>query len=273
MTDRLAVLGSPIAHSKSPALHRAAYSVLGLDWSYDAIEVTGAGLPGFVGGLESGWRGLSLTMPLKRDVLPLLDHRDELVELTGAANTVVIGENGLSGHNTDVNGIEEAFRMAGVTLVTDVLVLGGGATAASAIVAMAELGAARVTIALRDPAKGAHLIELAERLGPAATVQSLNSVLPPVDAVLSTIPGGVGFNPTLPDAAGRTFFDVAYEPWPTPRAAAWAAEGGLVIPGIEMLVNQALIQVRLFLTGDANRELPGEHAVLAAMRDAVGLAA
>ncbi|CAN5184187.1 shikimate dehydrogenase [soil metagenome] len=273
MTDRLAVLGSPIAHSKSPALHRAAYSELGLDWSYDAIEVTGGQLPGFLAGLGSGWRGLSLTMPLKREVMPLLDHRDELAELTGAANTVLIGGNGLSGHNTDVSGIVQAFRQAGVTLVTDVLVLGGGATAASAIVAMAQLGAARVTIALRDPAKGEHLVALAERLGPVARLQSLDSAPPAVDAVLCTIPGGADVQPSLPAASGNSFFDVAYEPWPRPLAAAWAAEGGLVIPGIEMLVNQALIQVRLFLTGDANRELPDEERVLAAMRAAVGLAA
>jgi len=273
MTDRLAVLGSPIAHSKSPVLHRAAYSVLGLDWSYEAVEVAGDGLPGFLDALGPEWRGLSLTMPLKRDVLPMLDHHDELVELTGAANTVVLGERGRRGYNTDVNGIAEAFRQAGVTVLSDVLVLGGGATAASAVVAMAELGAARLGIALRDPARAGQLVALGERLGLVVSVGRIGDPVPPVDAVVSTIPGAAEFSLRVDPAvmAGSTFFDVAYDPWPTPLAARWLAAGGRVIPGIEMLVNQALLQVRLFVSADANLELPGEAAVLDAMRAAVGL--
>jgi shikimate dehydrogenase len=277
---KLAVLGSPISHSKSPALHAAAYEELGLPWSYDAIEMGTASLPGFLNERDEEWRGLSLTMPLKRDVLPLLDRVDELVELTGSANTVLIGDDGgglaLRGYNTDVYGIVESLRDAGVSILTNVRLLGGGATAASAMVAAAQLGAARVIVSVRDPSRAARLVALGERLGLVVELETLgvtNSGFA-ADAVISTLPGGVEhdlqFDPGL--RATSVFFDVAYEPWPTPLAAAWLEVGGRVVPGIEMLVRQALVQVRVFLSGDPMRELPGERAVLAAMRSTVGLA-
>jgi len=90
-TPRCAVLGSPIVHSLSPVLHRAAYDALGLDWRYDAHEVTEAGLADFLDGLDTSWRGLSLTMPLKRAVLPLLDETSDRATQAGACNTVVLG--------------------------------------------------------------------------------------------------------------------------------------------------------------------------------------
>src|SRR5512139_1643574 len=95
---RCAVLGSPIAHSLSPVLHRAAYAELGLDWSYDAVEVDTPGLEPFLRGLDDRWRGLSLTMPLKRTVLPLLDRTDHWAEVSGGANTVVLEDGRLLGH-------------------------------------------------------------------------------------------------------------------------------------------------------------------------------
>src|SRR4051794_13120797 len=99
---RAAVLGSPIAHSLSPALHRAAYRELGLDWSYDAIECDEVGLPAFVDSLDETWAGLSLTMPLKRAVLPLLDEMSEIATSTGVANTVLRRDGRKRGDNTDV---------------------------------------------------------------------------------------------------------------------------------------------------------------------------
>src|SRR5690348_2105954 len=144
---RAAVLGSPIAHSLSPLLHRAAYRALGLeDWTYDAVEIRSGELGAFLDGLaaeEPGpaghWAGLSLTMPLKQEVLPLLATRSPLVETTGAANTVLLRDGQRDGHNTDVHGIIAALRGAGVDRVDRAAVIGAGATAASAIVALHEL--------------------------------------------------------------------------------------------------------------------------------------
>lgn len=276
---RLAVLGSPIAHSKSPALHSAAYAALGLDWTYEAIDVTEPALAGFVASRGPEWLGLSLTMPLKRAVLELLDDADEISRLTGGANTVffddVNGERRLRGFNTDVFGITEAFQRSGISRMSTVLILGGGATAASALVAASRLGCQRATIAVRTPAKARDLIEVGAAAQVAvtiATLDDLNESGGHPDAVISTLPGGashgLAFDRDLRHSS--TLFDVAYDPWPSALATQWAEVGGRVIPGIDMLVLQALVQVRIFVGGDPDRPLDDEDGVLAAMRTAVG---
>jgi shikimate dehydrogenase len=111
---KAAVLGSPIAHSLSPALHRAAYAKLGLDgWSYQAIECDEAGLPGWLAGCGPQWAGLSLTMPLKQAVLPLLTDAEPLVSQVGAANTLIFADGRRLGYNTDVGGMVAALAEAG----------------------------------------------------------------------------------------------------------------------------------------------------------------
>jgi shikimate dehydrogenase len=277
---RLAVLGSPIAHSLSPRLHRAAYDVLGLDWAYDAVECTGDALPAFVAGLGSGWRGLSLTMPLKRDVLPLLDRLDDTARLAGAANTLVLERDAADGlvrrgANTDVAGIVRALGDAGVEQARRAVVLGAGSTARSAVVALARLGARDVTVAARRPDQARELRPLAEELDVALTVASLPDAAAPLraaDTVVSTLPGDAAATVPLPGALPQAtvLLDVTYAPWPTGIAAAWERAGGRVVPGIDMLVHQALGQVRLFAHGDAARPLPDEERVLAAMRRSVG---
>ena len=268
MTTRLAVLGSPIAHSKSPLLHAAAYDVLGLDWQYEAIEVTGATLHDFMTSRDETWRGLSLTMPLKRDVLPLLTDFDETVSLTGSANTVLF-DNGTVGFNTDVYGIIEALRAAGVTSVTRVQILGGGATAASAMAAVGEMGARSVDVALRNPLRIGNLDSLSIDLGVDLTVRTLDAAEAFVpDLVISTLPGHsehlARFSTETRTRA--VLFDVAYDPWPSALASTWL---GTVISGLEMLTLQALAQVRIFVNGSPHAVLDNEHAVLAAMKRAV----
>ncbi|TQL47962.1 shikimate dehydrogenase [Homoserinimonas aerilata] len=271
---RLAVLGSPIAHSKSPTMHSAAYAVLGLPWSYERFEMTGDRLPEFLDGLGSEWRGLSLTMPVKRDVLPLLDEPDERVLLTGAANTLLFDGGRRRGFNTDVYGITAAFERAGVVEIDHAQVLGGGATAASAIVAAAHLGARRVTLSVRSPQRSLGLVDLGERLGLRIHIEPLGehpSERP--DAVISTLPNGAEAALHFDDAvrADSVLFDVGYEPWPTALAAHWEEAGGRVISGLEMLVFQALLQVRIFVSGQADDALDGEADVLSAMRSSVAL--
>src|SRR5438874_13146920 len=140
---RAAVLGSPIAHSLSPVLHRAAYALLGLDWTYEAVECTADRLAAFVDGLDGQWAGLSLTMPLKTAVLPLLDTADSTVARAGAANTLVLREGRRDGANTDVPGLVAALSERDAA-ASHAAVLGGGATARSAVVSRAEIGRAHV---------------------------------------------------------------------------------------------------------------------------------
>ncbi|GAA4366699.1 shikimate dehydrogenase [Agromyces bauzanensis] len=270
---RLAVLGSPIAHSKSPGLHRAAYRRLGLDWEYTAIEMRGAGLAEFIDGLDATWRGLSLTMPLKQDVLPLVDDLDELATITGAANTVLFDDGVRHGFNTDVGGIVRTLGEAGVGMVRHGLILGGGATAASALAAVAELGASHVRVLVRRPGAAAELAKLGGRLGLVVEEGRLDELAGIEDAelVVSTVPGGtdLGVGPRAALARRATLLDVAYDPWPSPLGASWIAAGGMVVHGLGMLLHQALLQVRIFVNGDPFAELPDEGAVLAVMRESV----
>jgi shikimate dehydrogenase len=271
---RLAVLGSPIAHSLSPTLHRVAYAVLGLDWEYEAVELTGAQLPAFLGSRDDSWRGLSLTMPLKRDVLPLLGDASALVSQTGSANTVLLDGMRVSGFNTDVYGITEAFARHGREELSSVLILGGGATAASALVAARLLGATKVFIGVRSPERAADLVELGRGQGVSVLVRRLDELVQidePLNAVISTLPNGAAVEIELDRdvITAATLFDVAYSPWPTPLAASWSGEQ--VIGGKEMLVLQALAQVRIFVTGDPHVVLEREADILAAMLASVGL--
>ncbi len=261
---RAAVMGSPIGHSLSPYLHRAAYQAMGLGgWSYEAFECDEARLPELLAGLgpvrgqagagEDAWAGLSLTMPLKRAVLPLLDTVSETAVEVGGANTVIFQNGRRHGDNTDVYGIERALAEAGVPAPRSATVLGGGATAASALAALRNLGLHAATLLVRDPARAGETAAVAERLGVALAVETFDKLdaRTGVDLVVSTLPGGAAdvFAGRL--ARVPALFDVVYSPWPTGAAAAVQAAGGTVIGGFEMLLHQAVRQVRL-MTGIAD---------------------
>ena len=263
---RLAVWGDPIAHSKSPALHAAAYDVLGLDWEYDRRQVNAAGFAGSLGGLDATWRGLSLTMPLKEEAFRAATTRDAHAELTGAVNTLLFGDD-LAGYNTDVGGIVDALAEAGVTTVRSVRILGAGATAASALVAAAELGAEHVEVSARRPERAAGLVVLGDRLGVTVEPRVLDDTALDADLTIATLPSGTALPPEITGplaARGGTLFDAAYAPWPSALAVAWG--GGPVVSGLGMLLHQAVRQIRIFRHGDPLVSLPGEADVVAAMR-------
>jgi shikimate dehydrogenase len=266
---RVAVLGSPIAHSLSPALHRAAYDVLGLDWAYEAVDVPEGALGAFLETLDSSWRGLSLTMPLKREVLPMLDDRAELVDVVGAANTVLIDGGRLRGFNTDVAGIVEALAGHDVAHVRTAHILGMGATAASTLAAVARLGGERVIVTGRRD-DDEELRRLAGGFDLALRFRAPGAPAPAdVDLLVNTIPGDVADVPGVDDAGA--FLEVIYERWPSPRAARWLDAGRPVASGLEMLLHQAIAQVRIFTTGREGAALDREADVVAAMRAAIGL--
>ncbi|MQA79864.1 MAG: shikimate dehydrogenase [Streptosporangiales bacterium] len=257
---RAAVLGSPVTHSLSPVLHRAAYAELGLDWSYEAIECGEDELPGFVSGLDDSWAGLSLTMPLKRVALDVADSVTPLARDVGAANTLVLGD-GRTADNTDVPGLRVALTEAGLNRPRRPVLLGGGATACSAAAALAGLGATGVVAVVRSEARAAELRTVAERFGMTCRFAGWpgDDELSAADLVVSTVPGGT--TDALVPYADRVvaLFDVAYAPWPTALAAAVESSGGTVVGGFELLLHQAALQV-VAMTG---REAP-----VAAMRRA-----
>ncbi|MFF3443988.1 shikimate dehydrogenase [Streptosporangium sp. NPDC002721] len=251
---RAAVLGSPIVHSLSPHLHRAAHRAMGLhDWNYEAIECDEAGLPGLLAGLDGDWAGLSLTMPLKRAVMPLLDTVSELAVQVGGVNTVILRDGARHGHNTDVYGVVQALAEAGVPPPRAATVLGGGATAASALAALRELGLREAILVVRDPARAGETAEVAERLGmdlSLRTLDKLDTALE-VDLVVSTLPSGAADDHAGTLAGVPALFDVVYAPWPTRPAMAVAERGGIVVGGFPMLLHQAVRQVEM-MTGRAD---------------------
>ncbi|MEU3608023.1 shikimate dehydrogenase [Streptomyces sp. NPDC035033] len=262
---RAAVLGSPIAHSLSPVLHRAAYAELGLDdWSYDRFEIDEAALPGFVEGLDPSWAGLSLTMPLKRAIIPLLDEISGTAAAVEAVNTVVFREDGRRvGDNTDIPGMIAALRERGVEKVEAAAILGAGATASSALAALGRVCAGPVTAYVRSEARAEEMRGWGDRLGvdvrTAAWDDAAEALAAPL--VIATTPAGTtdALAAAVPDRPG-TLFDVLYDPWPTALAAAWSDRGGKIVGGLDLLVHQAVLQVEQ-MTGTPK-------APLAAMRAA-----
>lgn len=254
---KCAVLGDPVAHSLSPVLHRAGYAALGLGWSYDAHQVPAGGLARFVDGLDDQWRGLSVTAPLKREALELGDRVTDRARLVGAANTLVLGgPEGTLADNTDLPGAVAALRERYAGPVTAATIVGAGATAASTGLAMCELGASRVTLLARSPARAAATVEAIGRHPSAPEVEV---------APLDTAPGGEVLVSTVPATAQEpdlvarwatapVVFEVVYEGWPTPLAA---ATRGILVGGLDLLVHQAVTQFELFT---------GERAPLEAMR-------
>jgi shikimate dehydrogenase len=271
------VLGSPIAHSLSPTLHRAAYASLGLtSWTYTAIECDEAGLPERLRALaDDGLAGVSLTMPLKRTVMPLLAEVDGWATTVEAANTVVFGDEGWRGANTDVPGMVAVLREAGAAPdpMGPPWVLGAGATAGSALAALAELGHQEVFVAARRVEVGEALRPQAARLGLALHVRPWTASADvggiwASPLVVATTPAGATdvlatTGPGQPAVPGL-LIEVLYSPWPTPLAAAWQASGGRVVGGLELLVEQAVEQVVL-MTGQRPDPAPMRTAGYAAM--------
>ncbi|WP_214108990.1 shikimate dehydrogenase [Acrocarpospora catenulata] len=263
---RAAVLGFPVKHSLSPVLHRTAYAALGLTgWRYDAIECAEHELAGLVAGCGPEWAGLSLTMPLKRVVFPLLDTVDDLAVQVGAANTVLFRDGARHGANTDVYGIVTALTEAGITRPATATVLGGGATAASALAALRQLGLAEVTLVVREPARAEETLAVADRLGVGVTVQGFEKFDAEVDLLISTLPSGAADALATEATAARAVFDVVYSPWPTPLAVAVRAAGRKVVGGFPMLLHQAARQVELmtgsYLAPVAEMRRAGEQAL------------
>jgi shikimate dehydrogenase len=269
------VVGSPIDHSRSPALHLAAYAALGLDARYDRAEVREGGLRDHLEASGPERRGFSVTMPLKREAWAAAARRDRAAELTGAANTLVRADDGgFEGANTDVGGIVDAVRGVRTEPIAHVVVLGSGATASSAVVAASELGASAVTLAVRSPERAVGTAELARSIGLDADVRALADLAGiPADVVISTLPGGtiLDASPERASADGALLLDAAYSPWPGGLVAHWFERDAPVVHGLAMLVHQAARQVRLFARLDEAQWRRDRPVITDAMFRVVGL--
>ena len=297
---RAYVLGHPIAHSLSPALHRAAYAYLGeANLEYDRRDTLPDDLPAIMRGVRNPAgteeapyiAGLSVTMPLKTAVIQYCDELSETARVTGAVNTVYPRGEKVLGDNTDVIGIVNALLHAGLKLNPErdePAVIGGGATAISALTALHKLGYRRASVYARSLHKLGDLQAVAERLGVQLSTVALAEFPAEQKArrhnpVISTLPARAAdewasqlsglkgaSNPAGASATHRpVLLDVAYNPWPSALASAWEASGGAVVSGLEMLLYQAVEQVLLFT--DCTLQPAELLGLINAMCEAVGL--
>ena len=263
------VLGTPIAHSKSPQLHLAAYRALGLsDWTYERIDCGADELPAVVGGFGPDWVGVSVTMPGKFAALRFADERTARADLVGSANTLVRCAGGWRADNTDVDGVTGALAATGWASGA-ALVCGSGGTAPAAVVGLADLGATAITVVARDQQKAARLVDLGARLGVTTRFCGLDSDelghrVASAEVLVSTLPADVAARYAAVLAPIPVLLDAIYDPWPTPLGAAVAAAGGRVVGGAQMLLHQAYAQVEQF-TG-----LPAPRQAMACALEALG---
>ncbi|MCH9276018.1 shikimate dehydrogenase [Bifidobacterium amazonense] len=300
VNHRCAVLGKPIAHSLSPVLHGAAYKALGLDdWAYERHEIGEDDLKGFLDGLDPTWRGLSLTMPLKKTVQPYGTPKDAWAKSLKVANTAVFDWSRAEAHggrpeiglyNTDVPGIIYAFQHAcdadgGPSLeerdIRRATVIGNGNTAASAACAISVMLAAsadavdghkgELTVAARHPGKNPDIARIVAEENSAqlreVDMEQAIEALRGADVAVSTIPGHAADVIAEAIETDDSFFphgillDVVYDPRPSALIRAWRAKGGLAMGGEEMLLYQAILQVRLMTGAEGEAALAGRDAM------------
>lgn len=254
MTRHFAVLGSPISHSRSPLLHRAWYADQGIDAYYVAIDVSD--LQSFLAEAVD-FEGFSVTMPLKEQARRAAAVSDPLVEQSGVANTLLREPGGWSAHNTDVTGFQDLFDAAGLIEMQQVTIVGAGATAASAVIALASR-AERINVMARSEQRAARVIGISERCRYTPWVADSPALA--AELVVATTPAGAADDLNTSPSDEGILLDVLYAPWPTALAAGW---GGRVIDGLELLARQAARQIELFFPG-SDRALAYEVMIRAA---------
>ena len=242
MRKRAAVLGSPISHSLSPALHNAAYLALDIEGKYDAVEVKSDQLRGFmeqVRKTDANWIGFSLTMPLKEEVLKVADKVDPLAKQINSANTLIPTLDGWFATSTDVAGFIWALAQHDVTNFKSVQIIGAGGTARAAAAAIDAPGV-KLEVISRSPEREADMrkaVALSE-----LRFASWENVVLDADLVINTTPKGAA--DSLQSGNG-VLFESLYHPWPTKLASGW---NGKVIDGMDLLIHQAIDQIHL-MTG------------------------
>jgi shikimate dehydrogenase len=264
-TRLLALIGNPVGHSLSPAMHNASFAAEGLDYVYVALNVEPEDVPAAVGGAAAlGLRGFNVTMPHKRAMIPLMDELDEAARVSGAVNTVSIEGPRLSGHNTDGSGLVEACREAGVELAgREVLLLGAGGAAASIAVAFCDEGIEKLHIVNRNVEHARTLSEKLRKEGKETRIEvgpaeTLEKTPPDAPVVVNATPLGMkdGDPLPLPETyldGDRTIIDAVYRPGKETALIRTARErGAATITGQRMLLYQGVLAQKLWTGHEPN---------------------
>lgn len=264
-----AVIGDPVRHSRSPAIHNAAFAAVGLDWVYVAFEVpAGSGARALEAAKTLGLAGLSVTMPLKAEVAEAADEADEAVRALDAANCVVVtGDGRLRAENTDGAGFVAGLAAdAGLSLSgRRVAVIGAGGAARAVVRALGAAGAADVAVINRTESRAEAAAALA---GPVGRVGRAAADIPAADLVVNATPAGMGVDAAMPCDPGplhkgQVAVDLIYEPLETPWLAALRAGGVEAHNGLSMLVYQAAAAFELWTGADAPVEVMRQAALAA----------
>lgn len=253
MSERVirgAVLGSPISHSLSPVLHNKAFELLGISGRYESIEVQSGHLANFLREQGSEFDYLSLTMPLKEEVLEIADEArieiDSLSSRIQSVNTLIKKDQSWSATSTDGSGFVKALANAGYDHFKSVLILGAGGTARAVAGALDEI-ADEVTVMGRSVRRNAGIASCFTKLTPEFITWDDQIDLRNFDLVINTTPSGAAdlVADNIPSRVDGLLFDVLYKPWPTLIARRWSDAGGKVIGGLELLLYQGIDQINL----------------------------
>jgi shikimate dehydrogenase len=240
------VIGDPIAHSKSPLIHKHWLARLGLEGDYRATRVAPEDLPAFIARrrADPDWRGCNVTIPHKERILPLLDAIEPGAAEIGAVNCVAPQGGALTATNTDIDGV--AAALSGASLEgRKVALIGAGGGARAALRYLLSQRPPRIAILVRNPAKAAHFAGGAVEVLP---LDRCEDGLASVAAIVNASPMGMAGCPEMPDpllaavtrnAPGTVLFDMVYKPLETRFLAAGAAAGGVPVDGLTMLIGQA----------------------------------
>lgn len=256
-TRLVAIVGDPVAHSRSPAMHNAAFRALGLDLAYVALRVSPESLRAAIGGVRAlGFAGLNVTVPHKQAIVPLLDRVTPRARAIGAVNTVVRRGRALEGDNTDAEGFLRSlsrlrFRARGRSVV----ILGAGGSARAVVWALAGAGAARIRILNRTPRRALSVAALARgratvEVGPLESAAE-PAVVEGADLVVNCTSLGLDGRSAPSVAVEATperclFYDLVYGAAQTPFVRAARRRRRRAVDGKSMLVEQAAAAFRLW---------------------------
>lgn len=249
------VLGSPISHSLSPILHRAAYAELGLNAEYNAYEVGSGHLESFLTRDGSHLNCISLTMPLKEEALEIAVHISEIASQVSSGNTLYKKNDDWHLTSTDVEGFVYALAAHDKFISGRVLVIGAGATA-RAVVAACNGSSESLSVVTRSKSREDSIIKAAAGSSVDFVHWSSDLAIDSFDLVVNTTPGdsAAQFADAVISPQG-TLFELIYNPWPTQLLAGWKKSGGSTIDGLELLIHQAISQVEIFANTSVDRAL------------------